>query len=130
MPWEIPPAGYEPNGLICNEKLDCKCYARKPCDINEECANVGGKCHFPNDPNTADEVIVGGGGDLSLCDKDRGCECYRQPCSNPECAKERGICVSPEDQAPNPNLYSYRDGDFCIQSRTRQNEPTREGDAL
>ena len=99
MPWETPPAAYKPNGLICNEKLDCKCYARKPYDINEECANVGGKCRFPNDPNTADEVMVGG----DLCDKDRGCECYRPKanCKNtPKCTKKGGRCFEKKTPIP------------------------------
>ena len=108
LPWERVPAGYMPNGLVCNEKLNCKCYTREPCNPTKECERLRGTCRYPDDVRPADEV------EGDFCDENLGCKCYYTTrCTNPKCTNERGLCVSPGDQVPSPNVYSYKDGDFC-----------------
>ena len=107
LPWEQVPAGYQPNGLVCNEELNCKCYARKTCEQTEECKKVMGTCRYPTDPRPAYEV------EGNFCDEDLGCKCYYTSCTNPTCTAARGLCVSPGDPIPNSNAYGYKAGDFC-----------------
>eukprot|EP00092_Neocalanus_flemingeri_P099982 GFUD01127633.1.p1 GENE.GFUD01127633.1~~GFUD01127633.1.p1 ORF type:complete len:836 (+),score=161.16 GFUD01127633.1:310-2508(+) len=107
LPQDRVPPGYQPNGLVCNKELDCKCYARKPCDPTDECTKVGGKCGYPDDrlPNEME-------GDF--CNQAMGCKCYyTKPCTNPDCTDAGGICVSPGKPVSITSAYSYKPGDFC-----------------
>ena len=107
LPWERVPAGYQPNGLVCNEELNCKCYARKTCEQTEECEKVKGTCRYPTDPRPADEV------EGNFCDEDLGCKCYYTSCTNPYCTAARGLCVSPGDPIPRLNTYSFKANKDC-----------------
>ena len=96
LPWEPVPVGFEPNGLICNKELDCKCYARKQCNLTDECKKAGGiSCRFPDDRRPADEVEL-----EEFCDRDLGCKCFAKQCTNRECTSKGGRCILPLEPVP------------------------------